>query len=67
MENAIKVGVLKGQLSNIPDDWDLTFGGVLDFYRIKQRGKQHIDIEFNQIIDRNKDGRVVLADPVADG
>jgi len=62
MENAIKVGEFKRLLEGVPDDWDLTFGGVLEFYRTKMRGPKLLDIEFNQSIYRDSSGRIVLDD-----
>ena len=46
----MRVGDLKRQLEQIPDDWELTFGGQLFFERIKQRGPKLVDIEFTPLV-----------------
>lgn len=50
----ITVGQLKSQLEAFRDDDVLEFGG-LDFYRLKRRGAQIVQVEFNQqvYIDEN--------------
>ncbi len=45
----ITVGKLKAELECWPDDMQLTFGG-LTFYRLKQRGPELLQMEFNQTV-----------------
>ena len=55
----ITVGRLRQELDGLPDDWTLDFSG-LDFYRIKQRGPTHVQIEFNQSVYLSPEGLVVV-------
>lgn len=57
--NLITVGMLRQQLALYPDNYELDFSG-LDFYRLKQRGPELIQVEFNQQVYREKSGRVVV-------
>ncbi len=41
------VGDLRRHLSLYPDDFELKFEGILQFYRVKQRGPNLVTIEFN--------------------
>jgi len=50
------VGEFKKQLEGWPDDYEITFSGVLDFYRLKQRDTKLVDVEFNQTVFRNDKG-----------
>ena len=60
----ITVGDLKRQLRGVPDDWELTFGGCLEFYRTKVRGEKHLDIEFSQVVWRDdQTGEYTIEDP----
>lgn len=56
---SITVGELKSQLSGYPDHYTIDFSG-LDFYRLKQRDEAHIQMEFNQQVYLNGEGRVVV-------
>ena len=56
---SITVGELVKHLAAFPDDWTLDFGG-LEFYRVKQRGTSHAQVEFNQPVYRDAEGRVVV-------
>ena len=62
MADTFTVGDLKRQLKIFPDDWELSFGGVLGFNRVKKRGDKLVDIEFNQSVYKNAEGRIVLED-----
>jgi hypothetical protein len=55
----ITVGQLIDALSIYPPHYTLDFSG-LDFYRVKQRGDTHIQIEFNQAVYRTDKGRVAV-------
>ncbi len=55
----ITVGQLKLHLEGYDDDMELYFGG-LDFYRLKQRGTNLVQVEFNQPVYRNEAGHVVV-------
>lgn len=60
----ITVGDLRRHLEVFPDDWEVTFGGVLEFYRTKSRGPATVDIEFNQVVWRDsKTGEYQIEDP----
>jgi hypothetical protein len=52
------VGVFKELLKGWPDDYVLTFSGVLDFYRLKSRGPKLVEVEFNQTVYRDSSGCV---------
>lgn len=45
---AITVGDLKRQLAGLPDNMDLEFQGGMTFYRLKQRDKNMVQLEFNE-------------------
>jgi hypothetical protein len=61
----ITVGELIDMLKNHRRDAVLYFGG-LDFYRVKQRGEMLVQIEFNQLVYKDRDtGRVVVENPEA--
>lgn len=55
----ITVGELKEHLAIYPDNYTIDFSG-LEFYRLKQRGDTHVQLEFNQSVYRNAEGRVVV-------
>ena len=44
------VGELKERLERWPDDYEITFSGVMDFNRLKMRGDKLVDMEFNQTV-----------------
>lgn len=44
----ITVGDLKRQLAAWPDDAELEFQGGMTFYRLKMRGKNMVQLEFNE-------------------
>lgn len=67
MRDGINAGKLKKMLADVPDDWEVTFGGVLEFHRLKQRGAKLMDIEFNQVIYRDETGRILLDDVTYEG
>ncbi|EAO8773990.1 hypothetical protein CDJ04_13925 [Salmonella enterica] len=58
-ENSITVGILLDLLQSYPRDAVLYFGG-LDFYRLKWRDENLLQVEFNQLVYRNSDGLVVI-------
>ncbi|EBN5287162.1 hypothetical protein DVC45_08415 [Salmonella enterica] len=58
-ENSITVGVLLDLLQSYPRDTLLYFSG-LDFYRLKWRGENLLQVEFNQQVYRNSDGLVMI-------
>lgn len=55
----ITVGMLKQMLEIYPDDYELDFSG-LEFYRLKQRGPELLQVEFNELVYRDGTGRVVV-------
>lgn len=57
---SITIGDLKAELQGCPDDMTIDFCG-LEFRRVKQRGETHAQMEFNQVIDRDKQGDLFIA------
>lgn len=55
----LTIGELKKHLEGYPDHYELYFGG-LDFYRLKQRGPERVQMEFNQQVYTDNDGKVVI-------
>ncbi|MBU0641066.1 MAG: hypothetical protein KKB50_19575 [Planctomycetes bacterium] len=55
-QSALTVGELKKRLAAFPDDYQITFSGVLEFARLKKRGDKLVDVEFNQTVYKTKDG-----------
>jgi hypothetical protein len=55
----ITVFELKAELNVFPNDMEIDFSG-LDFYRLKQRGDNLVQVEFNQQVYRNQEGNVVV-------
>lgn len=55
----ITVGELRAHLEAFPDDWTLDFCG-LEFYRTKARGEKHVQIEFNQPVYLDENGKVIV-------
>lgn len=53
----IKVGDLRRDLQCYPDDFDLSFSG-LEFFRVKTRGENLAQVEFNQLVYLDKHGQV---------
>jgi hypothetical protein len=51
--------MLKQMLEIYPDDYELDFSG-LEFYRLKQRGPELLQVEFNELVYRDGTGRVVV-------
>ncbi|ECC3465318.1 hypothetical protein AA471_22160 [Salmonella enterica subsp. enterica] len=58
-ENSITVGILLDLLQSYPRDTLLYFSS-LDFYRLKWRGENLLQVEFNQLVYRNSDGLVMI-------
>lgn len=59
----ITVGELRRQLEAFPDDAELYIGDLV-FYRLKRRGDNLVQVEFNQTIYRDSSGRWVVDDHV---
>lgn len=60
-ESRITVGDLRRQLTGYSDDTEITFGCTLDavpliFYRVKTRGDKLVQIELNELQDKQKKG-----------
>lgn len=53
----VNAGELKRRLASIPDDWDVMFADGLEFYRFKVRGEKLLQIEFNQNVYKDKEGK----------
>ncbi|EDY2187963.1 hypothetical protein GTE46_004678 [Salmonella enterica subsp. enterica] len=58
-ENSITVGILLDLLQSYPRDTLLYFSS-LDFYRLKWRGENLLQVEFNQLVYRNSNGLVMI-------
>lgn len=58
-EPRITVGQLIDQLQAFPKDMLVDFS-TLDFYRLKQRAPNLVQIEFDQSVYRDAQGRVVV-------
>lgn len=58
-ENLMTVGELLDQLQRYPRDTLLSFSG-LDFYRLKWRAENLVQVEFNQAVYRDSDGLVIV-------
>lgn len=65
-EQLITVGILLDLLKAYPRDTLLSFSG-LDFYRLKWRDEDLVQVEFNQCVYRNSDGVVVIENPEQSG
>lgn len=59
--HTIDVGTLLDQLNGLPRDTRISFGG-LDFYRVKRRGPNLVQIEFNQSVYRTAEDLLVVED-----
>ncbi|WP_046079629.1 hypothetical protein [Halomonas sp. HG01] len=57
----ITVGELKRMLEIHNDDDVLSFCG-LDFYRLKRRGPKLVQVEFDQQVTTDDEGRVIIDD-----
>ncbi|HIF9450626.1 MULTISPECIES: hypothetical protein [Photobacterium] len=56
----LNVGELKKMLELYSDDTEIYFSG-LDFYRLKNRGDKLVQVEFNQLVYKQKDtGKVIV-------
>ncbi|MCW5299289.1 hypothetical protein DXT88_14000 [Herbaspirillum lusitanum] len=55
----LTIGDLKRMLAGFDDNDELDFSG-LDFYRLKIRGPNLVQVEFNQQVYRNAEGDVVV-------
>jgi len=58
-EPLITVGNLIERLSIFDENMKLDFSG-LDFHRLKQRGPNLVQVEFNQQVYRDPEGNVVV-------
>lgn len=58
-ERNITVGDLRRDLALYPDTYEVSFSG-LQFYRVKQRGPDLIQIEFDEQVYRDGNGQVVV-------
>jgi hypothetical protein len=56
---SITVGDFKEMLNAYDDDMWLDFS-MLDFYRLKQRADDLVQVEFNQTVYRDEEGNVVV-------
>lgn len=58
----ITVGRLREALAIYDDDCELSFSG-LTFCRIKSRGENLAQVEFNELVHLDSEGRVVVQNP----
>ncbi len=61
-EPLITVGMLIDELSKYDKSMQVDFS-TLDFNRVKQRSPTLVQIEFNQMVYRDDEGRVVVDNP----
>ena len=55
-DTKLTVGDLRRLLSDWPDHMELQFSaGGLDFYRLKDRGANVLQVEFNETISKDKE------------
>lgn len=60
-DQLMTVGDLRRELDGLPDDATIFFGcDSLRFYRIKQRGENYYQIEFDQTVYDNDEGEVFI-------
>lgn len=60
---SITIEELRRRLAVFPDHYTIDFCG-LAFYRIKQRGDEHVQMEFSQPVYLDKaTGRVIVENP----
>ncbi|MBC2658475.1 hypothetical protein H7A76_23815 [Pseudomonas sp. MSSRFD41] len=59
--HTIDLGTLLDQLEGLPRETQVYFGG-LDFYRVKRRGPDSVQIEFNQSVYRTSEDLLVVED-----
>lgn len=57
----ITVGELKKQLNLYSNDTEISFSG-LDFYRLRKRGDNLVQVEFNQLIYKDNAGKIIISD-----
>ncbi|WP_100637250.1 hypothetical protein [Marinomonas sp. ef1] len=57
--STITVSDLKKMLELYDNDFEISFSG-LDFHRLKTRGPKLVQVEFNEVIYRNSEGKMVL-------
>lgn len=58
---SITVGDLKRHLEAFGDEMEIFFGcEELEFYRLKQRGENLVQLEFNQTVYADSDGQVIV-------
>lgn len=55
----ITLGTLRKHLELFPDDFAVSFSG-LQFYRTKLRGANLVQIEFDEIVYLDTDGKVIV-------
>lgn len=55
------VGELRELLRGTPDDWEITFGGGLEFCKLEKRGDKHVDLECMQLVVPGRDGKLHIA------
>jgi hypothetical protein len=60
-ERRITVEQLVSQLRNFPQQAEVSFSG-LAFYRLKQRGPDLVQVEFNEVVYRRDDGTMCVED-----
>lgn len=58
----ITVEQLRDSIKNLPNDAEISFSG-LTFYRVKQRGKNSYQIEFNEGPYLSEDGALKVQNP----
>lgn len=57
--SGITVGELKKQLGYYADEDELYMGG-LTFYRLKRRGENLVQLEFNEVVYKDSNGTLII-------
>lgn len=64
IQDLMTIGELKEKLKDFPDDTKVFFGCYsLQFYRLKWRGSNVVQIEFNQSVHDDEKGNVYVDNP----
>ena len=61
----IPLDQLRQALSGYPDDYKVSFSG-LTFYRLKTRGPKLLQVEFEESVYRNEQGKLIVEEHLTD-
>ena len=60
------VGDLKKHLEQYPDNYEINFSWGLEFSRLRPRGAEVVNMEFNQVVYKDKNGKWHVDDPLGE-